>query len=554
MVYSTRLPWEIEGLSLDRLSGITRRRVRVRGGRVEEAETTPAVPRYDAGGLKLSNDGHAVWRWNLPDEVWLLPGFVDAHTHLIGVGLAPLKPDLSSARSKREAMDLLAHWISLHPGQSPLIAEGWDQSTWSEAAVPTREELDRIAPTRPLACRRVCGHIALFNSAALALIAEADPPWPNLDRGSGLAKEELPLALPALWPPTEAEYDHAVDVGLREAWRKGVTQAHEMGHPASWRAFGRAEVAGRLGLRMVHFVRSEHLHSVAEVGPVAGSGGDWLRFGGIKFFLDGSFGGRSAALRAEVRYRDQEARGLLLFRDDELLDLLRRAREMDFPVALHAIGDAAIDQALRAFDSVARSHGAWPSPGPRIEHAELLAPDLLERAMKQSVCLSMQPNFTARWQGEGELYEQALGADLARGLNPFRSAAETGRLAFGSDTMPIDPILGLRGALGHPLTSERLDLAHALEAYTRGGASAVRRPFGWSDLGAGDVADFVGVRLPELTRRWRGASGASLALDGAELLNGAEVVLTVVGGEVRYWSGGLLTKLEAKMIAPQAVS
>jgi len=566
MVYSTRLPWELEGRALDQGAGSSRRRLRVRGGRLEESEhfqpAAGATPLPKGRSILRPSSGDQVaWSWALPDDVWLLPGFVDAHTHLIGVGLAARKPDLSGARNKQEALDQLRAWLDARKSaddQPPLIAEGWDQSTWSEAVPFTREELDRIESKRPIACRRVCGHIAVLNSAALAAIATMGRAWPNVDSESGLAREELPLALPAIWPPTAEEHEQAVAIGQREAWRHGVTQVHEMGHPDSFRAFGRADAAGRLHLRVAHYLRDDALDAAAGAGLVAGTGSEWLRFSGIKFFLDGSLGGRSAALRAEVGYRDRDDRGLLLFTDRELERKLSLCRELGLPVALHAIGDAAIEQALGLLESVARQLGAWAPVAPRLEHAELLFPDLLARVEAQGVLLSMQPNFTARWQGSGELYEQALGPETTARMNPYHSAARSGRLAFGSDTMPLDPLLGLRGALGHPTSSERLDLLSAIDAYTRGGAAALARPFGWSDLGAGDLADFIGLRLPALANQAASASGGkSVGVDaplaGAELLAQAEVVLTVIGGEVRYLAPGLLSEHDALLVAPFAV-
>ncbi|MCA9728974.1 MAG: amidohydrolase family protein, partial [Candidatus Eisenbacteria bacterium] len=98
------------------------------------------------------------------DEI-LLPAFVDAHTHLLGVGTARLKPRLHGATSREETFDRLTSWLAAHPGDEPVIAEGWDQSLWQDRTLPTRADLDRVT-TRPVALRRVCGHVAVLNTAA----------------------------------------------------------------------------------------------------------------------------------------------------------------------------------------------------------------------------------------------------------------------------------------------------------------------------------------------------------------------------------------------------
>lgn len=552
MNLSTRDPWELSARTLDRRAGSVRRSLLIEQGRLLDSSFSGAgtqATSSSAGVLLRQPHGRARWQWTLPDDVWVFPGFVDSHTHLIGVGLAPQKPDLSHAESRNAALAQVAEWLARDSASTPLIAEGWDQSCWDDPALPTRAELDQIAPVRPLALRRVCGHIAVLNSAALQRLGTD---WPDLDPDSGLAKETLPLALPRLWPPTEEQYDQAVSLGQREAWRRGVTQIHEMGHPGSWRAFGRADVAGTLHLRVAHFMHADFLEACESVAPVAGGGSERLRFGGIKAFLDGSFGGRSAFLRGEAVYLDHPGRGIALFTDDALAELMRRARARDLPLALHAIGDGAIEQIVRIGEQIAHELGPWTAPAPRIEHAEMLDAELIARAAALGFWFSMQPNFTARWQGLGELYEQALGPRRANHLNPYRSAADTGRLCFGSDTMPLDPLLGLRGAMRHPNLGERLPLLAALEAYTRGGAAALRRPFGWSDLGSGDGADLVGLRWPALTRLLPDAE-ALRNLDTPDLLDDVEVALTVVGGEIRFLGSGLLGETEALQLAPEAV-
>lgn len=465
----------------------------------------------------------------LGDDLWLHPGFVDAHTHLLGMGLSRTRPDLSSASSKDEALERLRSWLAAHPGESRVLGEGWDHSTWRDARPPTRRDIDRVESVRPIALRRVCGHVAVLNSAALR---DLGGDWPDLDRESGLAREELPLALPRLWPASAEEETCAVLEGQREALRLGVTEIHEMGHERSYRAFEAVERAGELKVRTLHYFGADHLPTLRAEAMIAGAGTDRLRVGGLKLFLDGSFGGRSAALREP--YADAGS-GRLLWESAALREVIEAAYAAGLPVAMHAIGDRAIEQAVDVLEAV----GGRPPAPPRLEHAEYLAADLLSLAVNGGMRFSMQPNFTAAWQGPGQLYEQALGPQRAAALNPYRSAWDARALAFGSDTMPMGPLFGLRGALGHPLEEQRLTLGEALAAYTFGGARCGVRPFGASTISPEARVDWVLMRIPRSAAPDAAqpaalrAAGDSALLDRRDpaVLDGAEIVATWIDGE-----------------------
>jgi predicted amidohydrolase YtcJ len=478
--------------------------------------------------------------FKLRDGLVLLPGFIDGHTHLLGVGLAPLKPDLHEAKSRDEVLDRLATWLAAHPGETPVVGEGWDQSIWPDPRFPTRRELDRIAPRRPLAARRICGHIAVLNSRALEMLGSS---WADLDPETGEAREALPLALSRLWPPTDEERDRAVAIGQGEAWREGVTGIQEMGQRSSFEPFARAARNQSLHLRVTHFVGHESLDWLIEksgADPASGNSGahggyfEVLRLGGLKLFLDGSIGGRSAALRLPYLRREGEALpggGLLLWEDEKLEEILARASRAGWQVVMHAIGDRAIEQAIATVERL-RGRGIRPAaPGPRIEHAEMLDAELLDRGVAAGFLFSMQPNFTARWQNPGELYEEALGAERARRLNPYRSVADRGCLLFGSDTMPLNPRLGLKGALLHPEAGERLTLEQALQAYTGAPALGVTHPFRHGRIEPGARADLVALDWP------MGPGGADTRGAHGAIHGRVRVAGTWIDGVLRFRGG-----------------
>ena len=555
-----------------------RYRIEIKGGRIHSL--APIAPDVSMPRSEDSTSLDASATEVLRDDEILIPAFVDAHTHLLGVGTSRLKPNLHDSFSREEAFARLAAWLSSHPGDDPVIAEGWDQSGWADPTFPTRDEIDRIT-ARPVALRRVCGHIAVLNSAALARVGTG---WDQVDFETGLALEALPLRLNRVWPRSTEMLDQAFEIAQEEAFRCGVAAIQEMGDPASYRTYGRAEAAGKLMLRVSHFFQLDALESVIGSGMVAGMGSEFLRVGGIKLFLDGSIGGRTAALfepyatprgtsgsgeieAAPARARSSEAlsrenaprepgsrqsgalpretaseangAGALLFSDEDLARQLQRCSEQDLPVALHAIGDRAIDQAVRILERLRRDGFALAAPGPRIEHAELLPESLRSRAVAAGAFLSMQPNFTAQWQGEGGLYERMLGPARARALNPYRDAYRSGRLLFGSDTMPLGPIRGLRGACCHPDPEQRLSLLEAIEAYTAGSAQGVRRPFGSARVAVGEPADLVALQIsdgePDVTVE-RIADPAMMGAAADGLLNHTRVSRTWVNGRSVYRS------------------
>jgi predicted amidohydrolase YtcJ len=465
----------------------------------------------------------------LPADHFVVPGFVDAHTHLIGLGLEYLRPNCGGSASRASALARVADWLRAHPGSGPVIGEGWDQSDWADPMPPTRADLDAICPDRPLALRRVCGHVAVFNSRALKSLGTA---YEGLDPESGLALEHLPLTIGRLWPPEGAVMDEAVRLGQAEAWRRGVTAIHEMGHPGTFRAFGRAQVAGRLRLRVTHFFPVERLEAVEAAGLVPGLGGEWLRVGGMKFFLDGSIGGRTAAVRVPypaTAGAESGGEGMLLWEDLPLRRALEGAAGLGFPPAMHAIGDRAIAQAISVVERMHSDGRSVPAPGPRLEHAEMLDGELLARGAAAGFTFSMQPNFTARWQHPGGLYEQVLSSPRAAALNPYRAVALTERLIFGSDTMPLDPLFGLAGAIRHPVPTERLCFRSALRRYTQAAAAAVPFPFGNGTLEPGAPADFVVLRLPPDVS-FPFAPGVA----GSPPVERMEVAATWVAGECVY--------------------
>jgi hypothetical protein len=408
-------------------------------------------------------------------QLFLTPGFWDAHMHLLHVGLRRQRLDLAATHSLAEALAALERFAGEHRELPVLWAEGWDESGWSEGRLPAREDLDRIVPDRIVVMRRVCGHLAVLNARALSGAAIR---WPDLP-ADGVLTEDRVMGLAALWPATPAERERALRDAQEAALRLGIVRVSEMGGEGSTDAYLGLLKHGTLKLDVHLFFKPTQIDLALRLRQEGWLTQGRLHLGGVKLYADGSIGARTAALREP--YADRPDAGRLLYTDAELLRLFEQCRAHELPVAVHAIGDAAIAQVVATAEAIVARRGL-PSHGwASIEHAELLDAELLERAVAARLRFSMQPNFIARWGEPGGLYATALGPERWRRMNPLRAVRETGAvLVFGSDGMPMDPALGLQGAVRHPVEASRLSAEEALEIYC---ASRLLPSIGWDPDG-----------------------------------------------------------------------
>ena len=417
----------------------------------------------------------------------LLPGFIDAHMHLVSQGLKETGYllDLSEARSLDDALERVREAVRARGSGAWVVGRGWDESCWPERRAITRSDLDRIAPENPVALSRVDGHLLVINTRALELIrVEASPE--EFDPERGLLRERAAWAFLAEIRPPEEEIERAILAAQRLAHSLGVTAVHDVVQAEHVRAYLRVKRDGKLTLRVRLNPTVEHLDAFIEAGLATGFGDEQLKLGAIKIFTDGSIGARNAALLAP--YADEPATtGKLNYSQEELNQLVRKVHKAGFQLMLHAIGDRAIEAALTALERA----GVCPEDRARIEHFELPTDKQLERAAKLGVVASMQPNFL-QWSGPGGLYETRLGPERDRRIDPHRWVlAKEIPLAFGSDGMPFGPLYGVHWAVHAPHEPQRLTVEEALRAYTWGAAYAGFEERELGSLEPGKWADLV---------------------------------------------------------------
>ncbi|MXV61743.1 amidohydrolase family protein [Natronorubrum sp. JWXQ-INN-674] len=450
----------------------------------------------------------------------VLPGLIDAHTHMEQLGQHLVHADLSAADSAADCLELLAEQGEAEDETESepeperdrdwILGFGYDESAWSDSRTEplTRADLDQVSEERPVVAMRVDLHTASLNSVALERLAD-DLPDDDLRRAdgelTGVAVEDAAEVVRRRLATDREELAEVLDAATTYAVERGVTGVHDKvrGSMAP-RVYRDMAADGDLPLRVRLDYWSDHLESLVEVGLATNAGSDRVRTGAIKSFSDGSFGSRTAKLQEPYADADLEAepgesgdagnaddpddeRGQWVVDPDELAAVVDRADDAGYQICVHAIGDEAIEETLSALESTADPGSARH----RIEHAELATDDQIERMAEAGIVASMQPNFH-RWAGEDGLYDQRLGRERRSRTNRLRRMLEADvPLAFGSDCMPLDPLLGVHHAVNASAESQRLSVTEALRAYTLGAAYAGFDEDRLGTLEVGKRADFV---------------------------------------------------------------
>lgn len=407
-----------------------------------------------------------------------LPGLGDAHLHLGWMARQRLECELRGARSREEALARVRRHAQRQPEGGWVIGRGWYNDAWPDPSWPGRRDLDEAAGGRPAIMTRKDGHSAWVSSAALAasgISAETpDPPGGVIDREAGgepagiVRETAVDLVRRAVPAPAAAAFDRALAAVLRGLVRLGLTQVHTMDGPDLFAALERLRRRGPLPVRVTWNLPARDLDHAARLGVRSGFGDEWLQIWGVKAFLDGSLGSRTAEMLG--------GGGVQTLPQSELEELCRRCAAAELNVCLHAIGDGAVRRALDALEPL---RGAWPRWRPRIEHAQCVDLADLPRFKAAGAIASMQPLHAVEDRALADR-EWAGRTGSAYAWRSLRAAGAV--LAFGSDAPVEDPspLLGLDAATGwrrragwHPeLALPRRD---ALRAYTWGVSFAAGR-------------------------------------------------------------------------------
>jgi predicted amidohydrolase YtcJ len=468
----------------------------------------------------------------------VMPGFADGHTHFIDGGFQLASIDLRDAATPQEFIHRLKEYAArLKPGQW-ITGGDWDHTLWRGAPLPRREWIDSVTPNNPVFVNRLDGHMALANSAAIRAAGVTKdtpaPPGGEIPREGrepiGIFKDQ---AMSLIWraapDPSPEQRDSALARALAHAASLGVTATAHMS--ASWAdlaAYRRLARANRLTVRVGVYLPLDGWRVVAD-SVAANAGDDWVRIGGVKGYMDGSAGSRTAFF-FEPFSDSAGYRGLMQNSEADMRAWIGGADSAGLQVAVHAIGDRANAILLAIYDSVARAHGARDRRF-RDEHAQHLRQQEIARFGAQGVVPSMQPYHAI---DDGRWLEQRIGPVRIRTTYPFRTLLDSdASLAFGSDwsVAPLDPMLGVYAAVtrrtldgrnpGGWVPEQKIGVGEALRAYTYGNAWATFNEQKWGTLAPGRYADVVVLDRDPFAVP-------------AESLGAVKPRFTIVGGRVVY--------------------
>jgi predicted amidohydrolase YtcJ len=438
--------------------------------------------------------------------------------------------DLSNAHSIIEMQRMLAKAASTKSRDQWILGRGWDQEKLRERRYPNRSDTDIIA--NPLFLRRICGHIAVANSAALSAggIDEKtpDPFGGEIERDhsgkhTGILKERALELVSKSIPKDEKEARKALLDAAKKLLAHGVTTLHCIVEDAfEFNLLRRLKKDGKIVQAINAILPLSMLEQVGSLDTRPGKWQDGFRVGGLKIFLDGSLGARTAALGNPYN-DDLGSSGMLTTSREQLLSSTEKATDYGLQLCLHAIGDKAVEMAVATLDRALGPRKCQESRH-RIEHASLMPPNLIRKMAELGLVASVQPRFiySDSWA------EKRLGAERTRYLYPFKSMLRAGiHVAAGSDAPSDDPsaLEGLWSAVFRPglAAHERLNASEALSCYTTGSAYA---SFSEDDEGTLEPGKWANMMI---------LNGDPFEL-APEMLRKLRVVQTVIRGEVFRWN------------------
>ncbi|MGE4323022.1 MAG: amidohydrolase [Sphingobium sp.] len=439
----------------------------------------------------------------------LIPGLIDGHGHVMGLGLSLITLDLSGTGSLADAQAKIRAYARDNPARKWIVGTGWNQDSWGLGRLPDAADLDAAVGDVPVWLERVDGQASWANSAAIraagVTAATQIPAGGRMEMKAGkpagvFVGRAMDLIARAAPPPAPKDRDIALEKAQRTLLAAGVTAIADMGTSIEdWQAFRRSADRGALRVRIMAYAAGvDNMVAIAGPEPTPWLYDDRLRLGGVKLVLDGALGSHGAWLKAD--YADAPGqRGLTMIPDTQLRNVMSRAAMDNFQIALHATGDAANGAALDAITELRETYTGdrrW-----RIEHAQIVDPTDLPRFSQLGIVASMQP---AQMASDWRMAMARVGAGRLKGAYAWKAMLDhRAALAFGSDAPAESPspfpgiatAMSREDATGEPaggwMPEQRIGFAAALDAFTRGAAHAGFAEQRFGSLVPGQRADFL---------------------------------------------------------------
>ncbi len=470
------------------------------------------------------------------------PGMIDSHLHLSGVAFNLLELDLIGVTSKGEMLNKIREKAKTIPEGQWVVGLGWDENLFTDSStIPTIQELDYVAPNRPIFLKRVCHHAFLVNSKALE-VCHYHPSMevprggkivldPATNKPNGLILESASKLIMDHIP--EKSYDE-LKQGLAQAMqlvvKSGLTSAHTNdpayfgGLDQTYKLYNEIINFERKGLRCNLLIDYPYLKDVKARGMHFGYGNERLQIGAIKFFADGAFGRRTALL-SEPYHDAPEQFGEAMHDQATLFEMFKDVREYGMPIAIHTIGDQALENVLDVLDQLPL--GKYRD---RIIHVALAREELIKRLANPSRIADIQPRFVV---SDYPWIIDRLGEEREKSLYVWKDMLKAGVICAGGSDSPIepfDPLLGIHASVTRRLPSQshagwnekqKLSMLEAVRLFTIGGAFATNEEHLKGTLTRGKLADMTVF------------SKNLFAMEHPDELLSTKVNMTIIGGEVQ---------------------
>ncbi|MGD2104789.1 MAG: amidohydrolase [Anaerolineae bacterium] len=483
----------------------------IRGGRIAAIGSWSDVSDRAKGVPVLDLNGRTV-----------VPGLIDTHAHFLWTALSLAATDVADARDHDALKRILEPVVASTPKDDVVFGMGFTEYPLdTETFSPIIDALDAVAPDQPVFLSGVTGHTSAVNTSALNLL-ELPEGTPGVKRDSAerpnglLADEANSMALKVFSRLFGAE-DRAAEMlaqAVNKAHSVGITTLHALeGGPIGDNAGAEHFLAAipSLPLRIVFYYQTTDVDRARALGLP--------RIGGC-ILLDGDVGPRTAAL-SEPYVDDPKCYGTLYFTQEEIDAFVLEAHSAGLQVAMHAVGDAAVEQALNAYEAALEMEPRSDHRH-RIEHCEVIREEQIERARRLGVALAIQPPFNHYW--DHTTYIPSIGEERASRVDPVATLMRPGLLvAGGSDSTvtPLGPLIGVHAAVNHSLPRECVTVQQALELYTVNAARIAFEEAEKGSLEVGKLGDLVVL------------GEDPFEVDSNRILE-IPVEMTVIGGQVVY--------------------
>jgi hypothetical protein len=442
---------------------------------------------------------------------FVLPGLIDAHAHVFGLGFLQVNLNLAGTPSVEDAVRRIGEYAANNPHAGWILGRGWNQVLWPVKTFPKASDIDAVVRDRPVWLRRIDGHAGWANSAALELSGiDDDTPDPiggkiirdhNGHATGVLIDGAMRLVQSQVPPPDKEDMRQAHQLAIDSLVALGMTGVHDLGISIAEAEVYMSEANdNELKMRIYAMLSDAGANLDALGKPIFSLGNDRLDIAAVKVYADGALGSRGAAM-LEPYSDDAENRGLPFLAQNDLDEKVQKANDMGFQVGIHAIGDQGNRMALNAFDKAQRGQ---PSPRRnRVEHAQIIAPEDIPRFAALGVIASMQPVHAT---SDMNMAEDRVGAERIKGGYAWRQLLDSGAVIASGSDFPVElpnPFLGLYAAVtrrdrgGLPengwYIDQAISRAEALHSFTLAAAFAAHQEDRLGSLETGKWADFIVV-------------------------------------------------------------